>query len=85
MYPILKTSDIFQACMWGERVDEDALDARVWPRTAAVAERLWSNPTSDTSEAEPRLYRHRERLVARHIAADMPGPRYCAQNEGECQ
>jgi N-acetyl-beta-hexosaminidase len=59
-----------EACAWGEYIDGSALLNTAWPRTAAVAERLWS-PRSYTSvdEARPRLAAFRCLLEARGIPA----------------
>ena len=32
-----------EACMWGETIDGSDLVCIIWPRAAAVSERLWSS------------------------------------------
>ena len=74
-----------EACMWSELVDGQSVDMKVWPRTAAMAERLWADPDGKSKTAEARFYRHRHRLIARGIKAAAVATAYCYQNEGECQ
>ena len=31
-----------EATMWAEYVTDETVDSRIWPRTAAIAERFWS-------------------------------------------
>lgn len=63
---------------------DETLDMNIWPRAAAVAERLWSNPLTSSKEAEARLLRHRLRLISRGIKAEAVASEWCYQFEGQC-
>ena len=59
-----------EACMWTEYISAENLDSRLWPRTAAIAERLWSPAaTRDV----PDLYR---RLAIIDAELDQLGLRH---------
>ncbi|KAK8384207.1 hypothetical protein O3P69_009152 [Scylla paramamosain] len=73
-----------EAVLWSHQVDGGNLDATVWPRAAALAERLWSNPSTSWREAETRFIHHRQRLVQRGVQAERIQPQWCHQNEGLC-
>ncbi|XP_064211349.1 fused lobes isoform X3 [Tribolium castaneum] len=79
-----------EACLWSEQFDETSLDTRLWPRAAAFAERVWSDPQLDVTsftiqeDVYTRLNTHRDRLVARGLGAEAMWPVWCAQNPGMC-
>jgi hexosaminidase len=56
-----------EATMWGEFVSPETIDSRVWPRTAAIAERLWSR--ADVTDIDD-MYR---RLAAVSIELEELG------------
>ena len=77
--------------MWGETVDASDIEQTVWPRLAAIAEKLWS-PRADTSDARaalPRLEDFRCRVLnGRGIAAapvNNSGARQAPPGPGACR
>lgn len=74
-----------EATLWTEQVDSAAVDSRLWPRAAAMAEVLWSEPKTGWAEAEDRFLIHRERLVTLGLGADAIEPEWCLQHKEHCR
>jgi hexosaminidase len=52
-----------ESCMWSEYVNAENIDSRLWPRNAAVAERLWSpQDITDVSSMYARMEAESARL-----------------------
>jgi hexosaminidase len=71
-----------EACLWGEHNTPHNIDSRLWPRTAAIAERLWSpQNVTDVDDMYRRLRVESLRLEAlglSHISAQDAGLRQLA-------
>jgi hexosaminidase len=78
-----------EATMWAEWVNPETIDSRIWPRTAAIAERLWSARTvTDVEDMYRRLAvislqleelglmhkRNQEMMLRRLVRNDDIGP-----------
>lgn len=67
---------------WGEQVDANNIESRMWPRAAGGAERLWSDASlRDTDAAEGRLEALRCKMIQRGIRA---GPLRPSSSYGYC-
>jgi len=64
-----------EACMWAELANAETVDSRIWPRLAAIAERLWSAP--DVTDVDS-MYR---RLESVNRMLEWTGVRHRANYE----
>lgn len=79
-----------EAALWGEQTDSIVLIQNIWPRTAALAENLWSgNVDPETGDLRTfsmvlRILNFREYLVALGYSVSPLVPRFCLQNPHAC-
>lgn len=79
-----------EAAMWGEQTDSTVLISKIWPRTAALAESLWSGNSDPetgllrTGDMTQRILVFREFLVALGYPASPLAPKFCLQNPRGC-
>lgn len=69
-----------EVCMWGEHVDGSNCLSRTWPRSSAVAERLWSARVVNitNSNAVNRISQQQCRMQMRGLRVEpINGPGFC--------
>ena len=66
-----------EVCMWAEQLDQRTIDSRIWPRTAAMAERFWS--PQRVRDADD-MYR---RLEAVSVELETLGVRHLTSEDAE--
>jgi hexosaminidase len=74
-----------EVCMWAEHINQRTIDSRIWPRTAAIAERFWSpENVRDVNDMYRRLLPtsiELESLGLTHLQAEDAGLRELADTE----
>jgi hexosaminidase len=71
-----------EASAWGEAIDDNCIDERIWPRAAGFSERMWAPKTiNNLYNAVDRMISFRCRMVRRGIRAGPIDPDYCATGQ----
>lgn len=71
-----------EAAIWSESIDSMTIDMRIWPRTSALAERLWTNSDDHWRVFEPRILWNNQRLSEiGGLAPERLQLEWCLQNE----
>jgi len=75
-----------ETLIWGETADAENVHQKIWPRTAGMAEAMWSNPgtISSTPGVSERFQQNKHRMNARGIAGQALQPLWCMQNGQSC-
>jgi hexosaminidase len=74
-----------EVCMWAEQLNERTVDSRVWPRTAAIAERFWSPADRrDVADMYRRLYSTSLQLESAGLT-HISGPQMARRSLGGAQ
>ena len=73
-----------EAAMWSEFTTSEIIDSRIWPRTASIAERLWSPQNlRDVESMYARMYAVSDKLEAYGLTHRSITPRMLQRMSGE--
>jgi hexosaminidase len=73
-----------EAAMWAEFTTSEIIDSRIWPRTAAIAERLWSpQDLRDVESMYARMYAVSDKLEVYGLTHQSSTPRMLQRMSGE--
>ena len=76
------------ACLWSELVDDSNIIGKIFPRSSALSERLWSkfeaNQEVDVKSAYRRLITFNRRLLDKKIETTRISNKFCEENINEC-